>query len=54
MNVFRTFLKEAYENFWVPVFGRILMRFVRIIEKSPPKEKPTFDLKDKHRMLDNE
>tara|TARA_Y100001968_G_C19003454_1_gene547001 strand:- start:355 stop:507 length:153 start_codon:yes stop_codon:yes gene_type:complete len=41
-------LKESYEKFWVPVFGRILMRFVSLIEKKKPKEKPTYDLTNKN------
>ncbi len=40
-------LKTAYEEFWVPIFGRILMLFVKWIEKKEPTQKPTYDLRDK-------
>ena len=40
-------LKKAYEELWVPIFGRILMIFVGLIEGKKPKEDPTFDLRDK-------
>jgi len=43
----RTFLKLAYEEFWVPVFGRSLSLFIRWIEGRPPVNKPTYDLRDK-------
>ena len=43
----RNLLKVGYENIWVPVFGRILMNFVHLIEGEAPKQKPTYDLKDK-------
>ena len=41
-------LKSLYENFWVPVFGRILMQFANIIEGETPKnkDKQTYDLRD--------
>ena len=40
-------LKRIYENFWVPIFGRILNLFVSWIEGQTPKEKQTYNLKDK-------
>ena len=40
-------LKWFYENLWVPFFGRILYLFSTIIEGEIPKDKQTFDLKDK-------
>ncbi len=40
-------LKYFYERVWVPVFGRILMRFVSWIEGKQPKQKPTYDLRDR-------
>jgi len=40
----RNFFKKAYELFWVPVFGRILMFFVRFIEGKSPSNKSTYDL----------
>ncbi len=42
-------LKKFYENFWVPVFGRILFFFSSFIEGELPQEKQTFDLRDKPR-----
>ncbi len=41
------FLKRLYEEFWVPVFGRVLMLFVGWIEGHSPQDKPTYDLRDK-------
>ncbi len=41
-------LKLAYENFWVPFLGRILMSLASWIEGEEPKdgEKQTFNLRD--------
>ena len=39
-------LKIAYEEFWVPVFGRILNVFTSYIEGQKPKEKQTYNLRD--------
>ena len=41
-------LKHAYEEFWVPVFGRVLNSFVTWIEGEEPTKKPTYDLRDKN------
>ncbi len=41
-------LDKAYKNFWVPVFGRILYKFVNIIEGKIPVKKPTYQIKDSH------
>ena len=40
-------LKNFYEEFWVPVFGRILYFFSSIIEGDKPKGQQTFDLRTK-------
>ena len=40
-------LKRIYEDFWVPVFGRILRLFSSMIEGEVPKEEQTYDLRDK-------
>ena len=40
-------LKLIYEDFWVPVFGRILHLFTSYIEGSQPNNKQTYDLRDK-------
>ena len=40
-------LKRIYEGFWVPVFGRALRMFSSIIEGEAPKEKQTYDLREK-------
>ena len=37
-------LKKAYKMIWVPVMGRILFRFIRLIEGQDPKKKPTYDI----------
>ena len=42
-------LKSLYENFWVPIFGRLLYSFSAMIEGKIPKEKQTFDLRDKQK-----
>ncbi len=40
------FLKIAYENFWVPVLGRLLMKFSSFIEGKDLRDaKQTYDLK---------
>ena len=43
----KNFMKIAYEQFWVPFFGRGLTFFVRWIEGEAPKKKPTYDLRSK-------
>ena len=40
------FLNKAYKTLWVPIFGRLLFRFVDLIERKPPNEKPTYRIKD--------
>ncbi len=40
-------LKRIYEDFWVPVFGRLLRLFSAVIEGEAPKEKQTYNLRDK-------
>ncbi len=40
-------LKLSYERLWVPIFGRLLMKFASLIEGKKPKEKPTYNLRDK-------
>ena len=42
-----SFLKKLYENFWVPVFGRVLMLFAEKIEGKKPQTKQTYNLKEK-------
>ncbi len=37
-------LDKAYKKIWVPIFGRVLYRFVDLIERKSPKEKPTFKI----------
>ena len=39
-------LNQAYKSIWVPIFGRVLYRFVDFIERKPPTEKPTYQIKD--------
>lgn len=40
-------LKRVYENFWVPVFGRVLNLFTTLIEGQPSQERQTYNLRDK-------
>ncbi len=37
-------LKSAYKNFWVPVMGRFISKFIPLIEGKASKEKSTFDI----------
>ena len=37
-------LKRAYKNFWVPVMGRLLARFIPLLEGKEPNEFPTYDI----------
>ena len=37
-------LKICYENFWVPIFGRLLSVFIKFIEGKKPDNKSTYDL----------
>jgi len=40
------FLKACYERLWVPIFGRMLMVFTKVIEGEKPTQKPTYDLRE--------
>ncbi len=40
------FLNAAYKNIWVPLFGRVLFRFVRLIEGNDSTIKPTYKIDD--------
>ncbi len=40
-------LKRAYKNFWVPIMGRILTKFIPIIEGGSPEKVPTYDIDGK-------
>ena len=44
---FKNPLKRVYENFWVPVFGRVLHLFAAVIEGDTPHEEQTYNLRDK-------
>ena len=37
-------LKKAYKNFWVPVMGRLLARFIPILEGGKPNKFPTYKI----------
>ena len=39
-------LKIVYEEFWVPIFGRILNLFTSYIEGQKPQEKQTYNLRE--------
>ena len=39
-------LKAFYEEFWVPIFGRILYLFSSVIEGKTIKDEQTFNLRD--------
>jgi len=37
-------LKSLYKKFWVPVMGRLLSRFIPLLEGKPPNDLPSFDI----------
>ena len=37
-------LKNSYKNFWVPVMGRFVSRFIPLLEGKAPEKKPTYDI----------
>tara|TARA_Y100001968_G_scaffold321506_1_gene356059 strand:- start:55867 stop:56004 length:138 start_codon:yes stop_codon:yes gene_type:complete len=39
-------MRNLYKNAWVPFFGRILSKFIPIIEGAKPKKEPTFKIKE--------
>ncbi len=43
-------IKRIYEGFWVPIFGRVLYLFSYMIEGQQPREKQTFDLREKSKQ----
>ena len=47
-------LKYLYVNFWVPVFGRILSVFIRIIEGKEVNQKPTYDIDNINKTNDGD
>ncbi len=41
-------LKLFYENFWVPIFGRMLSSFASVIEGQEVTNQSTYDLREDH------
>tara|TARA_Y100001968_G_scaffold322855_1_gene359628 strand:+ start:1587 stop:1730 length:144 start_codon:yes stop_codon:yes gene_type:complete len=41
--MFKT-LKKAYANFWVPIMGRFISRFIPLLEGKAPEKPPTYDI----------
>ena len=37
-------LKVLYKKFWVPIMGRLLSKFIPLLEGEDPKESPTYDI----------
>ncbi len=37
-------LKIAYKRFWVPVMGRIISRFIPLLEGKAPDKIPNYDI----------
>jgi len=35
-------LKTVYKRIWVPVFGRLLSKFIPLLEGKPPTQLPTY------------
>ncbi len=50
-NSLKNPLKKVYEEFWVPVFGRVLNLFIRFLEGEAPKRKPTYNLRTKDEKI---
>ncbi len=36
--------KTSYKKFWVPVMGRLLAKFIPVLEGRSPDKKPTYDI----------
>ena len=37
-------LKNAYTGFWVPVMGRLVSKFIPLLEGKEPEKKPTYNI----------
>tara|TARA_B100000579_G_scaffold422993_1_gene425618 strand:- start:330 stop:473 length:144 start_codon:yes stop_codon:yes gene_type:complete len=37
-------LKNAYTRFWVPFMGRLVSKFIPLLEGKAPAKKPTYDI----------
>tara|TARA_Y100001968_G_C18904550_1_gene502347 strand:+ start:341 stop:484 length:144 start_codon:yes stop_codon:yes gene_type:complete len=37
-------LKFAYKRFWVPVMGRLLSKFIPLLEGKKPSDLPNYDI----------
>ena len=37
-------LKKAYTSLWVPVMGRLVSKFIPLLEGKPPEKPPTYDI----------
>ena len=37
-------LKNAYTKFWVPVMGRLVSKFIPLLEGKKPEKKPTYNI----------
>tara|TARA_Y100001968_G_scaffold32899_1_gene25335 strand:- start:283 stop:426 length:144 start_codon:yes stop_codon:yes gene_type:complete len=37
-------LKNCYKKLWVPVMGRIVTKWIPLLEGRPPEKTPTFDI----------
>ena len=46
-------LKDAYKNLWVPVMGRIVSRFIILLEGKAAEKPPTFDIDGDRRQIKN-
>ena len=44
-------LKIAYKKLWVPLMGRLISKFIPMLEGKPPSKLPTYDI-DGERGLD--
>tara|TARA_Y100001968_G_C19401752_1_gene741407 strand:- start:174 stop:314 length:141 start_codon:yes stop_codon:yes gene_type:complete len=37
-------LKTLYKKFWVPVMGRLISKFIPLVEGKQPTKMPTYDI----------
>ena len=47
-------LKSLYKIFWVPVMGRVLSRFITLLEGKPPRDLPTYDIDGEKKLEKHE
>ena len=46
-------LGNSYKKFWVPVMGRLLAKFIPLLEGKPPHDLPTYDIDGDNKLEKN-